>query len=1006
MATILDSLVGSCANKLKEIITEEVILILGIQEELAELQRKTELIHCCISDAEARRMEESAVDNWLGQLREVLYDVDDIIDLARFKGSILLTDHPSSSSRKSIACTGLSISTCFSNVQASHEVAVKIRSLNRKIENISKDRVFLTLKSTVPTGSSSVLRVRKSSHLLEPNIVGKEIIHACRKMVDLVLEHKGRKLYKLAIVGTGGVGKTTLAQKIYNDRKIKGSFNKKAWVCVSKVYSEASLLRELLRIMEVHHDQDESIGELQSKLEIAIKETNFLLVLDDMWQSDAWENLLRIPLHAAETGTILITTRNNIVALEIGVDHTYRVDLMSTDVGWELLWKSMNISESIELQTLQDVGIEIVRKCGCLPLAIKVIARVLASKEQTENEWKKILSKNAWFMNNLPNDLRGALYLSYDELPRHLKQCFLYCSVYPEDANIYRDDLTRMWIAEGFIEDHGGQLLEETADEYYYELIHRNLLQPDGLYYDHSSCKMHDLLRQLACYLSREESFVGNPESLVGNTVSKLRRVSVVTDKNMAMLPSMDKVQCKVRTWRTSYEKTLRVDNSFFKRFPYLRVLDLTDSFVPSIPRCIGNLIHLRLLDLDGTNVSCLPESIGNLKNLQILNSLPSAITQLCNLRRLGLNYSPLDQVPKGIGKLEFLNDVEGFPVYGGSSNTKMQDGWNLEELAHLYQLRRLHMIKLERAAYSTTYPLLTDKGFLKFLYLWCTERTDEPYTEKDFGNIEKIFEQLIPPCNQEDLAIVKFFGRQYPFWIDSTHLAYVKSLHLFKCKFCMHLPPVGQLPNLKYLKIEGAAAVTIIGPEFAGRRVSNLGRTVAFPKLEELLIRDMPNWEEWFFIDEATSTAKERVDDGDSAMPKEKTLPPRMQILSRLRRLELSGCPKLKALPRQLAQINSLKEIELRWVSSLKVVENFPLLSETLLIATCQALEKVSNLPQVRELRVQDCPNLRLVEELGTLEQLWLYEDMHEVSTLWVQGLQQQCRQCHGEDLDVYNWT
>nr|BBF89201.1 putative NBS-LRR-like protein [Oryza barthii] len=1006
MATILDSLVGSCANKLKEIITEEVILILGIQEELAELQRKTELIHCCISDAEARRMEESAVDNWLGQLREVLYDVDDIIDLARFKGSILLTDHPSSSSRKSIACTGLSISTCFSNVQARHEVAVKIRSLNRKIENISKDRVFLTLKSTVPTGSSSVLRVRKSSHLLEPNIVGKEIIHACRKMVDLVLEHKGRKLYKLAIVGTGGVGKTTLAQKIYNDRKIKGSFNKKAWVCVSKVYSEASLLRELLRIMEVHHDQDESIGELQSKLEIAIKETNFLLVLDDMWQSDAWENLLRIPLHAAETGTILITTRNNIVALEIGVDHTYRVDLMSTDVGWELLWKSMNISESIELQTLQDVGIEIVRKCGCLPLAIKVIARVLASKEQTENEWKKILSKNAWFMNNLPNDLRGALYLSYDELPRHLKQCFLYCSVYPEDANIYRDDLTRMWIAKGFIEDHGGQLLEETADEYYYELIHRNLLQPDGLYYDHSSCKMHDLLRQLACYLSREESFVGNPESLVGNTVSKLRRVSVVTDKNMAMLPSMDKVQCKVRTWKTSYEKTLRVDNSFFKRFPYLRVLDLTDSFVPSIPRCIGNLIHLRLLDLDGTNVSCLPESIGNLKNLQILNSLPSAITQLCNLRRLGLNYSPIDQVPKGIGKLEFLNDVEGFPVYGGSSNTKMQDGWNLEELAHLYQLRRLHMIKLERAAYSTTYPLLTDKGFLKFLYLWCTERTDEPYTEKDFGNIEKIFEQLIPPCNQEDLAIVKFFGRQYPFWIDSTHLAYVKSLHLFKCKFCMHLPPVGQLPNLKYLKIEGAAAVTIIGPEFAGRRVSNLGRTVAFPKLEELLIRDMPNWEEWFFIDEATSTAKERVDDGDSAMPKEKTLPPRMQILSRLRRLELSGCPKLKALPRQLAQINSLKEIELRWVSSLKVVENFPLLSETLLIATCQALEKVSNLPQVRELRVQDCPNLRLVEELGTLEQLWLYEDMHEVSTLWVQGLQQQCRQCHGEDLDVYNWT
>ncbi|KAF0896461.1 hypothetical protein E2562_024325 [Oryza meyeriana var. granulata] len=141
-----------------------------------------------------------------------------------------------------------------------------------------------------------------------------------------------------------------------------------------------------------------------------------------------------------------------------------------------------------------------------------------------------------------------------------------------------------------------------------------------------------------------------------------------------------------------------------------------------------------------------------------------------------------------------------------------------------------------------------------------------------------------------------------------------------------------------------------------------------------------------------------EGIDDGDAAMAKEEALPPTpvMQILSRLKRLELSGCPKLRALPQQLAQANNLKEIELRWVSSVKVVENFPLLSEMLMIAACQALE----------LRVQDCPNLRCVEELGTLEQLWLYEDMLDISTLWVPGLQQQCRQRHGEDLDVYNWT
>ena len=94
-----------------------------------------------------------------------------------------------------------------------------------------------------------------------------------------------------------------------------------------------------------------------------------------MLQTDAWENL-RIPLHAAATGIVLLTSRLETVAVEIGVDHTHRVDLMSVDVGWELLWKSMGINQEKEVQNLRDFGIDIVCRCGCLPLAIKVVARV------------------------------------------------------------------------------------------------------------------------------------------------------------------------------------------------------------------------------------------------------------------------------------------------------------------------------------------------------------------------------------------------------------------------------------------------------------------------------------------------------------------------------------------------------------------------------------------------------------------------------------------------------
>uniref|UniRef100_A0A0E0BM44 NB-ARC domain-containing protein n=1 Tax=Oryza glumipatula TaxID=40148 RepID=A0A0E0BM44_9ORYZ len=713
------------------------------------------------SDRGPPGMEDSAVHNWIFRLKDVMYDADDIIDLASFEGNKLLNGH-SSSPRKTTACSALSPLSFFSNIWVRHEIGDKIRKLNQKLAEIEKDKIFATLESTQLADKGSTSELRKTSHIVEPNLVGKEIVHACRKLVSLVVAHKEDKAYKLAMVGTGGVGKTTLAQKDY---------------------TPVSVLKQLLRIMEVQHAQEELAGELQSKLELAIKDKSFFLVLDDLWHSDVWTNVLRTPLHAATSGIILITTRQDTVAREIGVeeahhvdlmspavgwellwksmniqdekevqnlrdigieivqkcgglplaikvtarkdtvvipftgkeeiklrtfttDHqlqgvdntffmrlthlrvldlrdslvqtipdyigslihlrmfdldgtnisclpesigslqnllilnlksckslhflplattqlynlrrlglaegfpiggasdntktqdgwnleeladlsklrrlhvmkleraikdksfflvlddlwhsdvwtnvlrtplhaatsgiilittqqdtvareigveeAHRVDLMSPAVGWELLWKSMNIQDEKEVQNLRDIGIEIVQKCGGLPLAIKVTARVLASKDKTENEWNTILAKNVWSRAKLPKEISGALYLSYDDLPHHLKQCFLYCILFPEDWFLKRDELIMMWVAEGFVEVHKDQLLEDTAKEYYYELISRNLLQPVDTSFDQSICKMHDLIRQLACYLSREECYIGDLKPLVDNTICKL----------------------------------------------------------------------------------------------------------------------------------------------------------------------------------------------------------------------------------------------------------------------------------------------------------------------------------------------------------------------------------------------------------------------------------------------------------------------------------------------------
>nr|UBY07161.1 NBS-LRR disease resistance protein [Dasypyrum villosum] len=1011
MAAVVASLLGSCANKLKDIIIDEAILILGVEKELTEMLRRVELIRCCIYDAEKRRTTEQAVNNWLGQLRDVIYDVDEILDVARCKGSKLLPDYPSSS-REPAACKGLSVSSCFCNIGSRRDVAVRIRSLNKKMENILKDNMFLSFRGcTQPNGNGPTSRMIRSANLVEPNLVGKEIMHSSRKLVDLVLAHKETKSYKVAIVGTGGVGKTTLAQKIYNAQKIKGSFKLKAWVCVSQDYNGVTLLKEVLRNIGVYHEQGETIAELQRKISETIEGKSLFLVLDDVWNSNVWMDLLRPALHETTAGVILVTTRDDQITKRISVGHTHRVNLMSVEVGWELLWRSMNIDEENEVSNLRNTGIEIVLKCGCLPLAIKVTASALASRDLTENEWKRYLGTYIGSQRMLSDEIEEALYLSYDELPHRLKQCFLYCGLYAEDSVIRCDDVTRLWIAEGFIEKKQGQLLEDTAEEYYYELIYRNLLQPDYTRFNLSRCKMHDLLRQLALDISREECFIGDVETLRDENMSKLRRVTSVSKKDKVVLPRMDKIEVKVRTFLT-FNGPQGIEDVLFKRFLLLRVLVLNYSLVQSIPENIGKLIHLRLLNLDFTGISCLPESIGSLKNLQVLSlrrchdlhSLPLAVTFLCSLICLELYGTKINQVPKGIGKLKFLTYLGDYPVGDGRDNVVLQDGWKLEELSSLSQMRFLSLVKLERAAHCSTNVVLNDKKHLKDLRLEWTKRGEGSYSEEDVSYNEKVFEQLVPPRNLENLVISWFFGRNYPTWFGATCLPSLIHLVLSDFRSCVHLPPIWQLPNLKYLKISGAYGVTKVGPEFVGCRKSNAlcNELVAFPKLEWLIFMDMPNWEEWSFFEVEEFAADEGRMDGAAEIHKENAQS--VRLLPRLVKLKLGGCKKLRDLPRQLREYTpSLKELRLIGTNNLKVVEDLPQLSELLLIEKCEGLERICNLPQLSELRVHGCPNLSHVVGLGSLEQLGLGEDMQEISSCWVPGLQEQQQRLHGEDLDLY---
>ncbi|KAK4402472.1 putative disease resistance protein [Sesamum angolense] len=126
---------------------------------------------------------------------------------------------------------------------------------------------------------------------------------------------------------------------------------------------------------------------------------------------------------------------------------------------------------------LEKIGWKIAQNCKGLPLAIVVIGGLL-SIDSKEKDWEQIAKDvNSAVARNVGNQLMEILYLSYNSLPHHLKACFLYMGVFPEDHEIFVSQLIKLWIAEGFIKPLIPKSLEEVAEDYLKDLIGRSLIQ-------------------------------------------------------------------------------------------------------------------------------------------------------------------------------------------------------------------------------------------------------------------------------------------------------------------------------------------------------------------------------------------------------------------------------------------------------------------------------------------------------------------------------------------------
>ncbi|KAK4414180.1 putative late blight resistance proteinR1B-12 [Sesamum alatum] len=320
------------------------------------------------------------------------------------------------------------------------------------------------------------------------------------------------KLQIIPIVGMGGIGKTTLAKNTYQDPFVVYHFDIRAWVTVSQEYCLREILLCLLDCTtkgltnEMHEEGDE---ELCIRLYKSLKGRRYLVVIDDVWTTKAWDDIKMLFPDDSSGSRIVLTTRlSNIAAYVNSCNPHHQMRFLNDDESWKLLQEKACVEENY--LELEKFGKEIAENCRVLPLTIAVIGGVLSKHDKTQDIWEHIAKNVSSFVTSNDEQCLRILSLSYNYLPHHLRPCFLYMGVFPEDYEIRVSKLIKLWVAEGFLKPIISQSLEEVAMKYLQDLIDRNLvlIRQRGSNGMIKSCSIHDLLLDLCLREGRKEKFL------------------------------------------------------------------------------------------------------------------------------------------------------------------------------------------------------------------------------------------------------------------------------------------------------------------------------------------------------------------------------------------------------------------------------------------------------------------------------------------------------------------
>ncbi|KAF8019415.1 hypothetical protein BT93_G0176 [Corymbia citriodora subsp. variegata] len=935
---ILTSLATEMVKPGGSFASQKIQLLCCAKDELQSVKETVETIQAVLLDAERQQWHNNQVNLWLKRLKDVLYDIQDLLD------DVVTEDlrrkvTPGNKMFKEVRLffsKSNQLAHCF-------RVGNEIQGLRKKLNQIEYNNKFKFEPSRDESTLPIVRRRTTPTFEREEEIIGRE--EDRKEIIAHLLDSSPRESVSVvSILGIGGLGKTTLADLVYKHQKVKDCFELKMWVCHGdpKTFDVDLIVKKILNSVndEFQGDPDvkrnlegienKSEEELRRLLGKVLDGKKYLLVLDDLWNDDRmrWLGLRPLLMGGSRGSKILLTTRNSSVARATDANSViYELHGLSEDKSWDLFKKLAFEGGETSLQSeKEEIGRDIVKKCVGVPLAIKTISSLLYAKEK--KEWLNFKEQELSKIDESNHGIMKILKLSYDHLPPHLKHCFAYCALFPKDYVFDKQTMIQLWMAQGFIESsEGNDDLEEIGDGYVSDLLCRSFLEVEATDDDSSEVnkfKMHDLMHDLALRVAGDEcKMINNNE---GDINGGIRHVSFDSQSSLLQKVTSLFEVTKLRTFLSLKERRTYEANDFpnehlkiLSKLRHCRVLRLVDKDLWIPPSLGSQLKHLRFLDVSGNgSIQNLPDSITDLVNLQTLKlsdckkltTLPRDLKKLLNLRHLLIDRcESLSHMPCGLNHLSSLQTLSQFiiqkmdhKVHGGVGSLDELGGLNrlagsiaLKNLRYLQPVpNKGHLKEKQRLCQLRLYWSTEDCG----LWLsWSTE--DCPLrlscsTEEQDGRSDSdeliLWENLEPHPHLARLAIYSCMYRSPPNWLSSiTNLI---SLTLYGCRNWKYLPSLGELPSLRRLTLKGLGALEFI-EEISDLEQSDIARPF-FPSLEQLSLEWCRNLRGWWGRRQPVGPDQDHQrSDSHSPFPK---------LLS----MNIDSCPHLNSMP-HFPQIETL---------------------------------------------------------------------------------------------------